>query len=171
MDDAYNRSLYRLWAPIYDKVFERVSAQPRTRAAALLEARPGERVLVPGVGTGLDLPLLPHGALITGVDLSPAMLMVARSRAVGRAVVLAVMDAQRLEFCDSAFDAVLLSLILSVAPDGRAAFREAWRVVRPGGRIVVFDKFLPEDAALTWPRRTVRRGRDSPGHRSQPASR
>jgi hypothetical protein len=42
-----------------------------------------------------------------------------------------------------------------VVPDGRAAFREAWRVPTPGGRAVVLDKFLPEDGRLTFGRPLV----------------
>ncbi len=52
-------------------------------------------------------------------------------------------------------DAVLLSLISSVVPDGAAAFREAWRVLRPARRAVIFDKFMPEEDRLSLMRRTV----------------
>jgi ubiquinone/menaquinone biosynthesis C-methylase UbiE len=55
-----------------------------------------------------------------------------------------LMDGQTLAFPNACFDGVLLNLILSVVPDGKRALEEAWRVLRPGGRMVVFDKFLPE---------------------------
>jgi phosphatidylethanolamine/phosphatidyl-N-methylethanolamine N-methyltransferase len=112
-------------------------------------------VIVTGVGTGLDLPALPSGAHITGVDLSPAMLAQAKRKAAGRAVTLVVMDAQKLEFPDARFDVAVLNLILSVVPDGNAAFRETWRVLRPGGRAVIFDKFLPDAGQLSPLRRAV----------------
>jgi ubiquinone/menaquinone biosynthesis C-methylase UbiE len=54
-----------------------------------------------------------------------------------------------LAFPDDQFDAVLLNLILSVVPDGQRALDEAWRVLRPGGRMVVFDKFLPDHERST----------------------
>jgi SAM-dependent methyltransferase len=67
------------------------------------------------------------------------------------------MDAQHLDLADASFDAVLCTLSLSVIPDGQAAFGEAWSVLRPGGRIVIFDKFLPESGELTWHRRMLGR--------------
>lgn len=65
------------------------------------------------------------------------------------------MDAQALEVNDGSFDAALLNLIVSVAPDGARAFSEARRAVRPGGRIAIFDKFLPEGRAPSILERTV----------------
>lgn len=57
---------------------------------------------------------------------------------------LALSDATRLDFPDGSFHAALLSLIVTVVPDGRRAVTEALRVVTPGGRVVIFDKFLPD---------------------------
>lgn len=45
----------------------------RRRDLELLNLRPGEKVLIPGVGTGLDLPLIPAGIRVSGIDLSPVM--------------------------------------------------------------------------------------------------
>lgn len=132
-------------------------AAARRRAVELLALQPGERLLIPGVGTGLDLPYLLPGLYVTAVDLSPAMLSRARSRAKGRYVTYRVMDAQGMDLPDRKFDAVLLNLVLSVVPDGAKAFREAWRVLRPGGRAVIFDKFLPETMRLSPGRRAFGR--------------
>lgn len=157
MDKERNRRIYRLWAPVYDAFFTRVFDRPRRRAIELLDLQPGERLLIPGIGTGLDLPYIPAGVSVVGTDISPEMLDKARPKADDRAVTLLEMDAQALEFPDASFDAVLLNLILSVVPDGAIAFREAWRVLKPGGRGVILDKFLPEDSALTPGRRLVGR--------------
>jgi ubiquinone/menaquinone biosynthesis C-methylase UbiE len=144
MDDLRNLKIYRTWAPIYDSVMRPVYGAARQRAIELMNLQAGEKVLIPSVGTGLDLPLIPLGVQVTGIDLSPAMLEKAHTKSIDLGMIFAVMNAQALQFPDDTFDAVILNLILSVVPDGAAAFDEAWRVLRPGGRVVIFDNFLPE---------------------------
>jgi Methylase involved in ubiquinone/menaquinone biosynthesis len=144
MDDKRNLKIYRTWAPIYDSVMRPVYGAARRRAIGLMNLQAGEKVLIPGVGTGLDLPLIPKGVQVTGIDLTPAMLEKARAKSIDQDMIFAVMNAQALQFPDDTFDAIILNLILSVVPDGTAAFAEAWRVLRPGGRAVIFDKFLPD---------------------------
>jgi ubiquinone/menaquinone biosynthesis C-methylase UbiE len=157
MNNEHNRRIYRFYAPLYDRFFKAVSDRPRRRAVQMLHLQPGERLLIPGIGTGLDLLYLPAHVSVTGVDFSLAMLEQARAKVNGRDVTLLEMDAQHLDLTDASFDAVLCTLSLSVIPDGRAAFGEAWRVLRPGGRIVILDKFLPESGELTWRRRALGR--------------
>ena len=155
MNNTYNLKLYGFYAPRYERLFGWLYTRPQRRAVALLTVQPGERVFVPGVGTGMGLAELPVDAHITAIDLSPAMLAQARRKLAGRAIDFEVMDAQHLRYADASFDVVLLSLILSVVPDGAAAFREAWRVLRPDGRAVIFDKFLPEAGRLSLLRRAI----------------
>jgi hypothetical protein len=52
---AGNLAVYRRWAPVYDRLFDWVFAASRRRALELLDLRAGERVVLPGVGAGLDL--------------------------------------------------------------------------------------------------------------------
>ncbi|RPI86973.1 MAG: methyltransferase domain-containing protein [Chloroflexi bacterium] len=155
MTSLPNLSIYHFYAPIYDRFFRPLTLGPRRDTIRLLELQPGEQVLIPGVGTGLDLPMIPTGVRVTAGDISPEMLKQAQEKAKGRLVELKHMDAQHLEFEDESFNAVLFTLVLSVVPDARAAFGEAWRVLRPGGRMAIFDKFMPEGRSLTPFRRML----------------
>ena len=113
----------------------------RRESLALLDPRPGERILIVGAGTGADLPYLPGGCTVLATDLTPAMLRRARPKVRGGSH-LAVMDGHRLAVPDGAFDGVVLHLILAVIPDPVRCLREVARALRPGGRVVVFDKFV-----------------------------
>jgi ubiquinone/menaquinone biosynthesis C-methylase UbiE len=155
MNDERNLTIYKLWAPVYDKVMGPFAGRARKHAIELLNLQRGERVLLSGVGTGLDLPHLPADVKAIGIDLSPAMLRQAQQKIAGRDVTLCEVNAQALELPDASLDAVILNLILSVVPDGAAAFREAWRVLRPGGRAVIFDKFAAEGGQLSVVRRAL----------------
>ncbi|HEX2907363.1 MAG TPA: methyltransferase domain-containing protein [Phototrophicaceae bacterium] len=149
MDNQRNRQIYRLWSPVYDAVLGGFFSRGRRRALELLALQPGEKLLIPGIGTGLDIPLLPPNVTVIGGDFSPEMLAKARQKVGERAVTLVELDAQNLDFPDASFDAVMFNLILSVVPDGKKALQEGWRVLRPGGRAVIFDKFLPETSTIT----------------------
>src|SRR5512138_3781768 len=155
MNNRGNLLIYRLWAPIYDLGVNRLFGPGRQRALSLLGLKAGERVLIPGVGTGADLPLLPAGVEVTGIDLSPAMLGKARLKLdrCPAAVKLIEGDAQALLVEPDSFDAAILNLILSVIPDGNACLQSALCALKPGGRLVVFDKFLPEEKSASVGRR------------------
>jgi len=132
---------YTLIAPFYDAAIGQVTRTARQRSLAALPAEAG-RVLLAGVGTGLDLPHLPPQHRYVGLDLTHAMLRRALPRA-GHVDFAPVQgDAQRLPFADAAFDHAVLHLILAVVPQPTDCFAEIARVVRPGGSILVFDKFL-----------------------------
>jgi len=153
--NAWNRIRYTLAAPIYDAV-ARFGWQ-RERSIGLLRLRPGERVLISGAGTGADLPYIPAGVAITAIDITPAMVdrLASRAELLGIPVDVRVMDAAALEFDAASFDAVILHLILAVAPRPAACLREAERVLRPGGRAVVFDKWVADDREPSMVRRLV----------------
>jgi ubiquinone/menaquinone biosynthesis C-methylase UbiE len=142
--NEWNRARYTLWAPVYDLI-GRAFDPMRRESLRRLGARAGEDVLIVGAGTGADLPFLPAECRVVATDLTPAMLRRARRR--GRSdVALALMDGHRLGARASAFDGVVLHLILAVLPDPVLCLREAARVLRPGGRMVVFDKFVRAEA-------------------------
>lgn len=135
------KASYTLIAPVYDIAIDRATRTARRQSLAHLPGTPG-RVLVDGVGTGLDLPLLPPQHRYVGIDLTAAMLARARARS-GPLDFRAVQgDAQRLPFADASFDHAVLHLILAVVPNPSACLAEVARVVKPGGTVLVFDKFL-----------------------------
>lgn len=157
MTNRWNQFIYRLWAPIYDSTVNHFFMPGRKRAMELLDLKRGEKVLLVGVGTGADLPLLPSGVDATGIDLSPEMLAKARLK-LGRcpaSVKLIQGDAQALLMDEAPFDAVILNLILSVIPDGNACLQSALCALKSGGRVVVFDKFLPEGVTVSLLRKFI----------------
>jgi len=157
MSNGWNRFIYQLWAPIYDATVNHFFMPGRKRALEVLDLHPGERVLLVGVGTGADLPLLPEGVEAVGVDISPAMLAHARSKQPlpSTSVTLLQGDAQTLLMDGASFDAMVFNLILSVIPDGHACLQANLSALKPSGRAVVFDKFLPDDGKLAFGRRLV----------------
>lgn len=140
------RLCYTLWSPFYDLLVLWFSAW-RRRSINLADLKAGERVLIVGAGTGLDLEFIASGVSITAIDVTPAMLWRLRHRArrLGREVDVRVMDGQALDFPDGIFDVVILHLILAVIPDPVRCARESARVLRLGGRAVVMDKFLADE--------------------------
>lgn len=141
----WNRFIYALWPPFYDVLAgARLLKKARGAAFGDLGLQAGERVCLVGVGTGADFDFLPDGITAVGVDLSGPMLARARRKLPrpGCEIRLQRAHAEDLPFPPGSFDAAVLTLIVSVASDGRACLREAARVVRPGGRLLVFDKFL-----------------------------
>lgn len=142
--DRLNRRRYDFYAPFYDAMA--VILRPGRRAAIRrLALQPGEKVLIVGCGTGLDFAHLPPGLHVTGLDVSPGMLQRARTRAarLGLSAELRDGDARALPFADATFDVIILHLILAVAPDPALVALESARVLRSGGRVSIFDKFLP----------------------------
>jgi ubiquinone/menaquinone biosynthesis C-methylase UbiE len=155
MRNTTNVVKYTRLAPVYDRLFgNRLILRARRRAYHLLpELSVGARLLLDGVGTGADVPFVPARARPLGVDLVDAMLR--QARRCHPTLPLAMMDAERLGFVDETFDAVALGLVLSVVEHGREAFAEAVRVTRPGGYVLVFDKFAPSGGRASRPRRLL----------------
>lgn len=132
---------YRLIAPFYDLAIERTTRSPRQRSLAALPATPG-RILLAGVGTGLDLPHLPTQHRYVGVDLTGAMLRRSLPRARHLDFKAVQGDMHCLPFADASFDAVIAHLILAVVPQPALCLAEISRVLKPGGEALILDKFL-----------------------------
>lgn len=154
----WNRLRYTFWAPAYDAIARAAGFDAARRLSIeRLRIAAGDRVLIVGAGTGLDLDFLPSDISLTAIDVTPAMLtrLERRAAATGRSVTVHVMDARQLAFPDSSFDAILMHLILAVMPDPERGVREAVRVLRPGRRIAVFDKFLRDEERPSLKRRLL----------------
>lgn len=148
------RMSYSLIAPLYDMVIERPMREARRRSLAALPTDAPKKVLISGVGTGLDLPHLPTLHQYTALDFNPAMLSRAKVRKEKLDVDFIMGDSMNLPFADAQFDHVVLHLIVAVVPDPQKCLSEAARVLKPGGTILLFDKFLrPNQNA--WLRRAL----------------
>ncbi len=141
----------RVWdksAPGYDKQIAFFDKTWFAGGREWLGARAHGRVLEVAVGTGRNLPHYPADATLTGVELSPAMLALARRYAadLGREVDLQEGDAELLPFGDASFDTVVCALALCTIPDPGRAIGEMKRVLVPGGRLLLLDHI-----GSTWP--------------------
>ncbi len=122
-------------------------------AVALAEI-PGElgELLDVGTGTGAVLcHLAPRAREATGIDISPALRIVARTRvreAELNNCTVRQGDMHALPFADARFDTVLLDQVLTLTDRPRKAIREAARVMKPNGRIFVLDRIAPVKSSL-----------------------
>jgi SAM-dependent methyltransferase len=106
-------------------------------------------VLEVSIGTGLNLPHYPDHVDLTAVDRDPQMLSMARRRLdVVRRVSLLQADAARLPFAAASFDSVVCTLAMCEFRDRSAVLAEMYRILRPGGRLLLLDH-----AQWRWPLR------------------
>jgi ubiquinone/menaquinone biosynthesis C-methylase UbiE len=134
-------------APHYDKqiaIFEKLIGGGRE----WLISRARGRVLEVAVGTGRNFPHYPPETTVTGIELSPAMLAIARRRAtdLGRDFDLQEGDAEHLPWDDASFDTVVCALSLCTIPDPVTAIGEMKRILVPGGRLLLLDHI-----GSSWP--------------------
>ena len=140
MNDISRGQLIRSAAEVYDTFFvPALFAEWAPRVADAAKLAPGQTVLDVACGTGVfareALPrMLPGGAVI-GLDCNPDMLAVARRRASD--IDWRQGQAEALPFADHSFDVVASQFGLMFFEDRRAALEQMWRVLRPGGRLVI----------------------------------
>lgn len=114
----------------------------RKQAVAAVDAHPGQKVLDVAAGTGVSSePFADAGVDVIAADLSEGMLDVGRRRRPDMTFVQA--DVTALPFGDDAFDAVTMSYGLRNVADYPKALSEIYRVLKPGGRIVILEFSTP----------------------------
>lgn len=158
MNKRWNELIYKFWSPVYDKFFNSGKFL-RARKKIFQEEKfvNNQNILFVGVGTGADLELISHKDLnITAIDYSNEMLDKAKNKFEDSSIQFFKMDAQDMSFKDNHFDVIVGSLVLSVVPDVDKCFKEMVRVLRPNGRIIIFDKFSPKYRKLSVFKKVIR---------------
>jgi phosphatidylethanolamine/phosphatidyl-N-methylethanolamine N-methyltransferase len=148
------RRSYTLIAPLYDALLATAGTGLRAASLEQLPKEGNRSILVSGIGTGLDIPYLPPGHRYAGLDITEAMLQRAKARIGMIDLDLVQGDSTALPFADECFDHVVLHLILAIVPDARACLKETARVLKPGGKVLILDKFL-KPGETAWFKRTV----------------
>lgn len=133
------RSIWNLRAKLYD-LCEGSDLRRGPHKAALFREMKGKTLFV-AVGTGIDVRHFPPQLNVTAIDINDAMLRKALPRARQYAGHLGLLQASALELCfaDGVFDTVVTSCTLCSVPRPVQALRELHRVLRPEGRLLMFE--------------------------------
>lgn len=144
---------YARWAPVYDFSFGPVADAGRKRAIEIINKRQGSLLEV-GVGTGVALPRYQPHLTVTGIDLSPDMLRIARQRVREKRLPniagIYEMDASDLSFEDASFDTVVAMYVMTVVPDPVKVLNELERVCAPGGEVLIVNHFAQDHGIRGW---------------------
>lgn len=144
---------YARWAPVYDFSFGPVADAGRKRAIEIINKRQGSLLEV-GVGTGVALPRYQPHLTVTGIDLSPDMLRIARQRVREKRLTniagIYEMDASNLTFEDASFDTVVAMYVMTVVPDPVKVLNELERVCAPGGEVLIVNHFAQDHGVRGW---------------------
>jgi SAM-dependent methyltransferase len=131
---------YDQWAEIYDRHISRLALPLTHHTCALAKLRKGDRVLDIGCGSGVAtreaVRCVGPSGYVLGIDLSAGMIATAK-RGKTPGIDYRVMDAESLELRDESFDAVISLCAVMHFPAIATALAEMYRVLRPGGRLVV----------------------------------
>lgn len=126
--------------------------------ASLAAPKQSEKAIDLGCGTGTyTMWLRDKGLHATGVDISSGMLDVARQKA-RKDVLFVEANLTKLPFDDESFDLAISNVVLEFVPDPKAVLQEAYRILKPGGRLVV--GFIGKNSP--WGEKYTIRGTEDP---------
>ena len=155
VNPRYMEKLYSFYCPFYDWIFGKLLGPGRRQAFKYLSRRPNQKILEIGVGPGSTLEYYPPKTELVGIDISAAMIEVARKTAAnlngGSRFHLQVMDAANLEFPDDHFDVVMAAYVITTVQDPHRVCGEILRVVKPGGQIIAINHTRSQNGSL-WGR-------------------
>lgn len=151
---------------------ERLFHRGRLRLVQRAVGSQAGRLLDIGAGSGaLSIPLAEAGAQVVALEFGAEHLQRLRDRALGRGLTVTVVqgDARRLPFADAAFDSVLLASVVHLTDRPGPILREAERVCRPGGRLIVAGpwRWHPKSNRMV---KTLLRGGRPPETKSWPVA-
>ena len=141
-------------APGYDRTNAVLSAGNsalwRISMVRALNPQPGERILDLAAGTGTSSAVIAKsGAHVVAADFSPGMLEVGREKHGENELIEFVQaDAMKLPFKDNEFDAATISFGLRNVADPKVALAEMYRVIKPGGRILICEFSRPTNGIM-----------------------
>ena len=139
---------YAIWSDSYDQPGNPIIALEEAAVAELLSAVPVGDALDAGCGTGRHAArLVALGHTVSGIDLTPEMLEIARANVPEASFEVA--DLRELPFPDSSFSVAVCGLALAHLPALDAAIGELARVLKPGGRLII-SVLHPFQALLGW---------------------
>ena len=140
----------------------RYETQPFMSEIIGFDRYPGKRLLEVGCGLGTDLlQFAKGGALVTGVDLTPQSIELVKRRFAldGLAVDARVSDAENLPFDDASFDVVYSFGVLHHTPNTQKAIDEVYRVLKPGGKIIIMhgqaDQLIMTEGTVDYYKRVL----------------
>lgn len=137
------QQVHQRYRQLREQIYKLGSVYWATRAPFIfraLQLRPGEHVLDLGCNSGLwSRSLARSGAHVVGVDLDAAAVQSARNRNSARAGAPTYLlgSAEQLPFDAHTQHAVVCIDVLDIVPDDRHAVQEIWRILRPGGRLII----------------------------------
>jgi ubiquinone/menaquinone biosynthesis C-methylase UbiE/predicted ester cyclase len=157
------RRIFDKQAPKYDQSMSRFERLLFAGNREWVCAKAEGEVLELAAGTARNLPFYSDDVALTGIELSPEMAALGEKRAqdLGREIDMRVGDAEALPFPDQSFDTVVCTYGLCTIPDDAAAIREAKRVLRAGGKIVLAEHVRSPNPVI----RTIQRLLEPFAHR------